>query len=134
MSVKKCGREHEGPTNLHFYKECVNLKTIPAHELAKMLRKFFCEVRTIKDGEEFSRSGLVGIRNAINRYLTSPEIGRIINLTDDREFMHMNQVRKAQLLIHIVVSRADRDMSLWHRHRNTSSLIRRDISRSGVLH
>lgn len=60
-------------------------------ELDSLLRHFYASVRT-KDGKEYSKAALVGMRAAINRHLNSPPFTRNINLMNDRDFMASNQV------------------------------------------
>ncbi|XP_053377444.1 uncharacterized protein LOC128547881 [Mercenaria mercenaria] len=64
---------------------------LPTDELDSVLGNFCAALQT-KDGQEYSKSALVGIRAGINRHLTSPNVGRIINIMKDREFMASNQV------------------------------------------
>ena len=54
-------------------------------ELDNYLRQFYAEART-KDGELYSRSSLLGIRNAIERYLNNPPLNRGISITKGIEF------------------------------------------------
>ena len=49
-------------------------------ELDEKLRHFYAEART-KDGNLYSRSSLLCLRNAIERHLNNPPINRGINLS-----------------------------------------------------
>ena len=61
-------------------------------ELAGLLRHFFGQIGRAKDGERYGRSGLIGLRNGIARFLTSPPYNRNIDLTKGAAFKQMNQV------------------------------------------
>ena len=71
--------------------ENIIFEYLPVKELDQLLQRFYSAART-KEGKEYSKSALVGMRAALNRYLTTPPIWRNINLMKDREFLHSNQV------------------------------------------
>ena len=60
-------------------------------ELDNNLRQFYAEART-KDGELYSRSSLLGFRNAIERYLNNPPLNRGISITKGVEFQASNKL------------------------------------------
>ena len=66
-------------------------------ELDSLLRHLYASVRT-KDGNEYSKAALVGMRAAINRHLDYPPFTRNINLMNDRDFMASNQVLTGLLI------------------------------------
>ena len=68
-----------------------NFEALPVPELASLLRQFYGTVRS-KKGEEYTKTSYLNIRNAINRYLTSPPFNLQINITHDKEFQAANQV------------------------------------------
>jgi hypothetical protein len=45
-----------------------------------------------KDGKDYSKSSLVGIRSAISRHMTSPPYNRKLSLMKDSEFITSNHV------------------------------------------
>ena len=60
-------------------------------ELDTLLQQFYASVRT-KEGNEYSKSALVGLRAGINRHVSTPPISRNINIMRDRDFRGSNQV------------------------------------------
>ena len=65
-------------------------------ELDNNLRQFYAEART-KDGELYSRSSLLGFRNAIERYLNNPPLNRGISITKGIEFQASNKLLQSQI-------------------------------------
>ena len=65
-------------------------------ELDKFLRHFYAEVRT-KDGELYSRSSLLGIRNSLQRYLNNPPFNRGISITRGTEFRASNKLLQSRI-------------------------------------
>ena len=65
-------------------------------ELDNYLRHFYAEART-KDGEPYSRSSLLGIRNAIERYLNNPPLNRGISITKGIDFQASNKLLQSQI-------------------------------------
>ena len=63
----------------------VDLKTVEAEILNNILRKFYAEVRTVKN-EVLTPSSMTGIRAAIYRTILSPPYSRNMNILADREF------------------------------------------------
>ena len=66
------------------------------NELDNYLRHFYAEART-KDGALYSRSSLLGIRNAIQRYLNNPPLNRGISLSKGVEFQASNKLLQSQI-------------------------------------
>ena len=65
-------------------------------ELDNYLRHFYAEART-KDSEPYSRSSLLGIRNAIERYLNNPPLNRGISITKGIDFQASNKLLQSQI-------------------------------------
>lgn len=70
----------------------VQLETIEPLCFAELLRQFYACVRNGK-GESYSKSGMIGIRAAIQRYMSSPPINRTFNIIADKEFITANKVK-----------------------------------------
>lgn len=68
-----------------------NFEWLPVEELDVLLEQFYPSAQT-KSGNNYSKSGLVGLRAGLNRYLTLPPVSRDLNLVKDREFQASNQV------------------------------------------
>lgn len=68
-----------------------NFEQYTNEDLATQLRAFYASLRK-KSGQEYSKSGYISIRAAINRHLTSPPFSKSINIIHDKEFMLCNQV------------------------------------------
>ena len=66
------------------------------NELDNYLRHFYAEART-KDGALYSRSSLLGIRNAIERYLNNPPLNRGIAISKGVEFQASNKLLQSQI-------------------------------------
>lgn len=66
------------------------------NELDNYLRHFYAEART-KDGVLYSRSSLLGIRNAIERYLNNPLLNRGIPVSKGVEFQASNKLLQSQI-------------------------------------
>lgn len=66
------------------------------NELDNYLRHFYAEART-KDGVLYSRSSLLGIRNAIERYLNNPPLNRGISVSKGVEFQASNKLLQSQI-------------------------------------
>ena len=66
------------------------------NELDKYLRHFYAEART-KDGALYSRSSLLGIRNALERYLNNPPLNRGISISKGVEFQASNKLLQSQI-------------------------------------
>ena len=56
-----------------------------------LLQKFYSALQT-KDGKDYSKPSLVGLRAGINRHLNGAPHCRTISIMKDREFMTSNQV------------------------------------------
>lgn len=68
-----------------------DFENLPETELNAILRRFYAELHS-KDGKTYSRSALLGIRAAIQRYLTSGNISRNINIITGESFKPANEV------------------------------------------
>ena len=73
-----------------------NIETMPTRFLADYLR-YFCFNLRCQNGTFFSQRSLVCYRASIQRYLTSPEVNRNINILKDAEFNRANGVLKAMV-------------------------------------
>ncbi|VDH92651.1 Hypothetical predicted protein [Mytilus galloprovincialis] len=76
--------------------------------LNERLKIFYASLQT-KNGEEYSKSALIGIRAALSRHLTSPPYNREISLMKDREFMTSNHVMLGLVKI---IKREGRDVTI----------------------
>ena len=65
-------------------------------ELDKNLRYFYAEART-RGGALYSRSSLLGLRNAIERYLNNPPFNRGISITKETEFHSSNKLLQSMI-------------------------------------
>ena len=65
-------------------------------ELDKNLRYFYAEART-RDGALYSRSSLLGLRNAIERYLNNPPFNRGISINKGTEFQSSNKLLQSMI-------------------------------------
>ena len=69
---------------------------MPVRFLSQYLRYFYHNLLR-KDGRPYAPRSLIGIRAAIHRYLSGPEVNRNINILVDREFVRANMTLKAQV-------------------------------------
>jgi len=69
---------------------------MPTRFLADYLRYFYFNLRC-QDGTFYSPRSLVCYRASIQRYLTSPEVNRTVNILKDSEFNRANGVLKAMV-------------------------------------
>ncbi len=60
-------------------------------ELAKLLRRFYAEVRN-KEGQQYNHNTMKSIRASINRHLTSPPYNKPIDICKDSVFKEANNV------------------------------------------
>lgn len=67
-------------------------------ELDNHLRKFYAEART-KDGQSYSRSSLLCLRNSIERHLNNPPFNRGIKFVKNPEFQQSNQMLNSKLKV-----------------------------------
>ena len=65
-------------------------------ELDSALRLFYAEARK-KNGEDYVKSSLLSLRNAIERKLNSPPYNRGIRITDNIQFAKSNQLLDAKI-------------------------------------
>ena len=65
-------------------------------ELDQYLRHFYAEART-KDGALYSRSSLLGLRNAIERFLNNPPFNKRISITKGSDFQSSNKLLQSQI-------------------------------------
>ena len=77
----------------------IDFHTISAADLSNHLKKFYAEVRKL-NGELYTPSGLVGIRAALHRTLTSPPFMRNMNILDGEEFIAANKIFVAKCKIY----------------------------------
>jgi hypothetical protein len=87
--------------------QSLSFEWLPVDDLDVLLQRFYAAVRT-KDGKEYSKSALVGLRAAVNRHLTSPPVSRNVNIMNDRAFMGSNQVLSGLIK---TLKREGKDMS-----------------------
>ena len=69
----------------------LQFETLPATELADLLRKFYFCVRT-KKNQMYSRSAYKSIRAALQRHIESKPFFRKISIATDNEFKEANHV------------------------------------------
>ena len=72
------------------------IEHLPEEVLATYLRLFYFKLRTV-DGKYFSPSSLVGIRASIQRYMTSPEVDRNVDIIHGQNFHRANATLKAMV-------------------------------------
>ena len=65
-------------------------------ELDQNFRYFYEEART-REGALYSRSSLLGLRNAIERYRNNPTINRGISITNGTEFQSSNKLLQSMI-------------------------------------
>ena len=70
------------------------------NELDNYLPHFYAEARK-KDGALYSRSSLLGICNAIERYLNNPPLNRGISITKGVKFQASNKLLQSQIKLNI---------------------------------
>ena len=85
-------------------------------ELDRYLRHFYAEART-KDGALYSRSSLLGLRNAIERFLNNRPFNKGISITKGSDFQSSNKLLQSQIklnkrenkenTLHAAIPRAD---------------------------
>ena len=71
-------------------------ENLEKEELASLLRRFYAEIRK-KNGDLYSRSGLINVRASIQRHLAAPPYNVTYSIQKDREFLSANQVIQAQV-------------------------------------
>ena len=71
-----------------------NLLAMPFESLDNILRRFYAEAKT-KKGDEYSRSSLLGIRNALQRILAAN--GREVKITKNPLFAKSNKMLESKL-------------------------------------
>lgn len=64
--------------------------------LCKTLRKFYGELQN-REGKSYSKSSLVSMRGALQRYLTGDRVQRVINIVTGPEFKSANDVLNGKL-------------------------------------
>jgi len=65
-------------------------------ELDMSLRQFYAETRN-KEGNNYSKSTLLGFRNGLERYLNNPPHNKGIHIATDPQFQQSNQMLNAKL-------------------------------------
>ena len=73
----------------------MNFHSVSEDDLAKILRKFYAEVKK-EDGKPLTPSSLVGIRAAINRFLVASPYYRKINIVSGQNFTIANKMFDAK--------------------------------------
>ena len=68
-----------------------SFEDLPIDTLADILREFYGTVRS-KRGKEYSASGLINLRAALNRYLRQPPNKKTFDLMENSEFKQANLV------------------------------------------
>ena len=84
-------------------------------ELDKNLRYFYAEART-RGGALYSRSSLLGLRNAIERYLNNPPFNRGISITKGTEFQSSNKLLQSM----IKLNKRENNENTKHKTQNTN--------------
>ena len=97
-------------------------------ELDQVLRRFYAEARA-KDGELYSRSSLLTIRNAIERFLNNPPHNRGIKITKGEAFQQSNKMLNSK----IKVQKKDGKENIKHKPAIPPGDLRK-LSASGVIH
>lgn len=83
-------------TFLEEKKLCPDFQKVPNSILNDYLRLFYSTLKT-KMGDLYAPSSLICIRASIQRYLTSPQINRTINIVHGDDFRRANGVLKAMI-------------------------------------
>ena len=97
-------------------------------ELDQVLGRFYAEARA-KDGELYSRSSLLTIRNAIERFLNNPPHNRGIKITKGEAFQQSNKMLNSK----IKVQKKDGKENIKHKPAIPPGDLRK-LSASGVIH
>ena len=97
-------------------------------ELDQVLRRFYAEARA-KDGELYSRSSLLAIRNAIERFLNNPPHNRAIKIAKGEAFQLSNKMLNSK----IKVQKKDGKENIKHKPAIPPGDLRK-LSASGVIH
>ena len=92
-----------------------NLHEMSKKELDKNLRYFYAEART-RGGALYSRSSLLGLRNAIERYLNNPPFNRGISITKGTEFQSSNKLLQSM----IKLNKRENNENTKHKTQNTN--------------
>ena len=66
-------------------------------QLDENLRRFYAEARQ-KNGENYSKSSLLGFRHSIERHLNAPPCSRNLRIAHDPRFSRSNQMLDAKLV------------------------------------
>ncbi|XP_031566888.1 uncharacterized protein LOC116301864 [Actinia tenebrosa] len=80
----------------HERKICKPLLDLTEAELNDILRRFYAEARN-KKGEEYSRSSLLGFRNAVERHFAVN--GKAMKLTNNPAFYSSNKILESKLKV-----------------------------------
>ena len=83
-------------------------------ELDNYVHQFYAETRT-KDGELYSRSSLLGVRNAIERYLNNPPLNRGISITKVIEFQASKKKKNKLLQSQIRLNKRENKENIKHK-------------------
>ena len=97
-------------------------------ELDQVLRRFYAEAQA-KDGELYSRSSLLAIRNAIERFLNNPPHNRAIKIAKGEAFQLSNKMLNSK----IKVQKKDGKENIKHKPAIPPGDLRK-LSASGIIH
>ena len=100
----------------------IGLKT--KTELDPNLRLFYAEARN-KDGENYSRSKLLGLRNGLDRYLNNLPYKKGIHIAIDPAFQQSNQMLDAKLKD----MKKHGEQNVKHKFTQTCATEREDLTR-----
>ena len=72
------------------------LEELTVEQLDETLKKFYAEVRN-KNGEEYSKNTLLGLRSGLERFLNGPPHNRGIQISKNPAFKNSNMMLEAKL-------------------------------------
>ena len=78
----------------------VDFHSVTEEELSNILKRFYANIRR-KNGELYSPSGLVCIRAALHRTLTSPPFERNMNILQSEKFIAANRIFDAKCKVYL---------------------------------
>ncbi|XP_072014191.1 uncharacterized protein [Amphiura filiformis] len=73
-------------------------ETLPPDTLCQLLRQFYGSARK-ENGQPYSKSSLLNIRAALQRYISSPPFNRTINIIRSEQFQSANNVFSGALKV-----------------------------------
>ena len=74
---------------------------VSPEELNELLRRFYAEVKSARQGSSLSPSTLTCLRAAIHRHITGVPYNRPINILADREFLTSNNMFNARCKLYV---------------------------------